>query len=73
MKRDFIAQNACDGAAVLSTRTDRFAGAKRKEKASVPSVRNDGWVVTDKESRLFGGTKGEEVLGAFDGILEAAE
>jgi uncharacterized protein YecE (DUF72 family) len=40
-KRDFIAQNACDGAEVLTAQADRFAGANREEKAPACSVRND--------------------------------
>jgi hypothetical protein len=32
-KRDFIAQNTRDEAEVLSSRADRFAGAKRGEKS----------------------------------------
>ncbi len=44
-QRDFIAQKACDGAAVLSAQADTFAGANVKEKASACSLRNDsvGW------------------------------
>ena len=42
-KRDFIAQGACDGEAVLSPQADHFTGVKWKEKASACFVRNDGW------------------------------
>jgi hypothetical protein len=44
-KRDFIARKKCDGAEVLSTQADTFAGANVNEKASACSVRNDGGVV----------------------------
>lgn len=43
-EESFIAQDACDGAAVLSTQADHSAGAEWKEKASACIVRNDGVV-----------------------------
>ncbi len=32
----------------LATKADRFAGAKRKEKTSAFSARNDSWVVEER-------------------------
>jgi hypothetical protein len=45
-----LTQDVSDEAAVLSAQADRFAGAKREEKASACSARNDG-VGSDRTER----------------------